>query len=415
MNGVASVAGRQAAVPFVLVCVFIDVLGFGLIIPVLPALIGSFTHDAAAQAHWYGWMTAGYGLMQFVFAPVLGALSDRYGRRVVLLGGIAGLGLDFLLAAFAPNLAWLMVARLVGGATASNFSVANAYVADVSPPETRAQALGKIGAAFGIGFIVGPVVGGLLSGIDLRAPFLAAAGLALINFAYGWFVLPESLPVERRTRFRWAKANPFSAIRGLFALHGIGPLVWVFALTMLAQFLLHSTWVLFTTFRFGWGPLANGVSLCVVGLSAAIVQGVLIGPIIRRWGEVKSAMVGMGSAAIAYVLYASATQGWMLYAIIAANALGFLVNPALQGLISKNVDPTEQGVTMGALSSVSSLLLVLGPLIGTPLLAAASHLPRTDWRLGGPLLVSAALQVTAALAAWIFVRRHPERTTAVVA
>ena len=403
---------RKAAVPFILVCVFIDVLGFGLIIPVLPSIVGEFTKSPDAQATWYGLLTASYGIMQFCFAPVLGALSDRFGRRPVMLFGITGLGLDFLLAALAPSLAWLFVARIIGGITASNFSVANAYIADVTTPENRAKSMGGIGAAFGIGFIIGPVVGGLLSGISLRAPFFAAAALALINVLYGWFVLPESLPRALRSPFRWAKANPFSALKGLLQLRNVGALVWVFALTTLAQFILHATWVLFTTFRFGWTPFANGISLFVVGLSAAIVQGVLLGRILKRWGEVRTAMIGMTSAAIAYLCYAFASEGWMMYAIIACNALSFTVNPALQGLISKNVDPRAQGVTMGSLSAISSIMLVLGPLIGTPLLAAASHLSPHDWRVGGAFIVGAALQFIGVAVAAVFIKRHRLATTA---
>jgi MFS transporter, DHA1 family, tetracycline resistance protein len=398
---------RQAAAPFILVCVLIDVLGFGLIIPVLPSLIGEFAGARDAQAYWYGTLTAVYGVMQFACAPLLGALSDRYGRRPVMLFAITGLGLDFLLMALAPSLGWLLVARVIGGGTAANFSVASAYVADVTAPEQRAKAMGLIGAAFGIGFVFGPVLGGLLAGVDLRLPFYAAAGLALINVAYGYFVLPESLPKDRRAPFVLAKANPFSALKGLIELRAVGGLIWVFAMTMLAQFILQSTWVLFTTFRFGWSPTDNGISLFVVGIAAALVQGVLLGLLLKRMGERGTALLGMASGAIAFALYGLAQQSWMMYAIIAANALTFAVGPALQGLVSRNVDPRAQGITMGSLNALQSIMMVLAPLIGAPLLAIVSRYPPSDVRVGAPFFVSVVLQLAAIALAVRHFKRHP--------
>lgn len=402
----ATASRRQAAVPFILICVLLDVLGFGLIIPVLPSLVGEFTGARDAQAYWYGVLTAVYGVMQFACAPLLGALSDRYGRRPVMLFAITGLGLDFLLMALAPSLGWLLIARIVGGATAANFSVASAYIADVTAPDKRSKALGLIGAAFGVGFIIGPVAGGLLAGIDLRLPFYVAAALALLNVTYGFFVLPESLPLDRRAPFVLAKANPFSALKGLVQLRGVGGLVWVYAFTTLAQFILHSTWVLFTTFRFDWTPRENGISLFVVGLVAAIVQGGLLGMLLKRWGEVRTILIGLASALIAFALYGLAQQGWMMYAVIAANALGFAVGPALQGLISNNVDPKAQGITMGSLNAVASIMTVLAPLIGAPLLAAVSHLPPSDWRVGAPYYASAVLQAISLVIAIRHFRSH---------
>ena len=402
----ATASRRQAAVPFILICVLLDVLGFGLIIPVLPSLVGEFAGARDAQAYWYGVLVAVYGVMQFTCAPLLGALSDRYGRRPVMLFAIAGLGIDFLLMAVAPSLGWLLVARVIGGATAANFSVASAYIADVTPAEKRSKAMGLIGAAFGVGFIIGPVVGGLLAGIDLRMPFYAAAGLAAINVAYGFFVLPESLPLDRRAPFVLAKANPFSALKNLVELRGVGGLVWVYAFTMLAQFILHSTWVLFTTFRFGWTPRENGISLFVVGVAAALVQGALLGMLLKRWGEVRTTLIGLASGAITFVLYGLAQEGWMMYAVIAANALGFAVGPALQGLISNNVDPRAQGITMGSLNAVASIMTVLAPLIGAPLLAAVSHLPPSDWRVGASFFASAILQAISLVIAVRHFRTH---------
>ena len=403
----STTTARRAAVPFILVCVLLDVLGFGLVIPVLPSLVGEFSATRDSQAYWYGLMSVIYGVMQFACAPLLGALSDRYGRRPVMLFAITGLGLDFLLMALSPSLGWLLLARIIGGGTAANFSVANAYIADITPPETRGKAMGLIGAAFGIGFIVGPAIGGLLGASDIRLPFYVAASLSLINAVYGWFVLPESLPADRRTPFSLAKANPFSALQGLVQLRSVGGLVWVFALSMLAQFILHSTWVLYTTFRFGWTPRDNGLSLFAVGVVTAVVQGGLLGILLKRFGERWIVVVGLASGAGAFVLYGLATEGWMMYAIIVANVIGFAVGPAMQALVSNSVDERSQGITMGSLNSVASIMLVIAPLIGAPLLAAASHLPSDDWRIGAPFYASALLQFASLAVAVVHFRRRP--------
>lgn len=398
---------RPAAVRFILVCVLLDVLGFGLVIPVLPSLVGEFTVARDSQAYWYGVMSAIYGVMQFACAPLLGALSDRFGRRPVMLFAITGLGLDFLLMSLAPSLGWLLAARIIGGATAANFSVASAYIADVTPPETRGKAMGMIGAAFGIGFIFGPVVGGLLGAENVRLPFYVAAALSLLNVAYGFFVLPESLPADRRAAFSLARANPFTALKGLVQLRGVGGLVWVYALTVLAQFILHSTWVLYTTFRFGWTPRENGISLFAVGAVTAVVQGGLLGMLLKRFGERWIVVAGLASGALAFLFYGLAQQGWVMYTVIVANIVGFAVGPALQGMISKNVDERSQGITMGSLNSVSSIMLVIAPLIGAPLLATVSHLPPHDWRVGAPFYASALLQVASLVFAIVHFRRKP--------
>ena len=386
---------RRAAVPFVLVTVLLDVMGVGLIIPVLPALVGQFVDRPDAQAYWFGVLAASYGLMQFFAAPLLGALSDRFGRRPVLLVSVVGLGLDFVLQAVAGSLWVLLFARLVGGATGASFSVAGAYIADVTPEAERSRKLGLMGAAFGLGFIVGPVAGGLLGSHDLRLPFWVAAGLSLANALYGFFVLPESLPPERRAPLRLSRANPFSALARLARLHGMGALVAVHALSTLAQFMLHNIWVLYTQFRFGWGPRDNGLALFVVGLAAALVQGGLLGLLLARWGERRTVLVGLASGLLALTLYGLATRGWMMYAVIAASLLGYAVGPALQGLVSKSAGPQAQGVTMGALNAVASVAGVVAPLVAAPLLAQVTHLPPADWRVGLPFFMAAALQAIA--------------------
>ena len=397
---------RQPAIAFILVTVLIDVMGIGLLLPVIPSLVGEFTTSRDAQTYWYGALMVTFGLSQFLCSPLLGALSDRYGRRPVLLTSIAGLGTMFFLSAVVTSLPALLATRVLGGALAANFSVANAYVADISSPERRARSFGRIGAAFGIGFIVGPAIGGSLGSIDVRLPFYAAAALSLINAAYGLLVLPESLPRERRKAVEWRKANPFSSLAGLARLKSVGALVVVIGLVTLAQFILHGTWVLYTGFRFGWGPRENGLSLFVVGLASAVMQGLLLGWLLKRLGERRLVIAGMVSGLVAFTLYGLATQGWMMYAIIGANLLGFSVAPSLNALVSKAADPREQGLAMGSLSSLGSLMAVIAPMMGAPLLAAVSHLPAGDWRIGAPFFLSAALQAGALLLAVIHFRRH---------
>jgi DHA1 family tetracycline resistance protein-like MFS transporter len=399
-NSQMSSSKRSAAVGFVMVTALLDVMGIGLIIPVLPALVGEFTASREMQSYWYGMLAASYGLMNFFASPLLGALSDRYGRRPVLLISVFGLGLDFLLQALAPTLFWLLVARLIGGVTGAGFTVASAYVADVTPPEKRSAAFGMLGATFGVGFIIGPVVGGLLGAHDVRWPFYAAAMLSGLNWLYGMFVLPESLPAERRSAVQWRKLNPFSAMLGLREAKGVGTLVVVFTLTNLAQFILHSTWVLYTGFRFNWGPGQNGVALFVVGLASALVQGLLLGRLLKWLGEARLTIAGLASGMVAFLAYGLAQQGWVMYVIIFANLLSFAVAPALQSVISKSFDASRQGVTMGSLSAISSMILVIAPLIGTAMLAQVSHLPAGDWRIGSTFYLSSALQAVALWLAW---------------
>lgn len=397
---------RQPAIAFILVTVLIDVMGIGLLLPVIPSLVGEFTTSRDAQTYWYGALMVTFGLSQFLCSPLLGALSDRYGRRPVLLTSIAGLGTMFFLSAVVTSLPALLATRVLGGALAANFSVANAYVADITTPEKRAKSFGRIGAAFGIGFIVGPAVGGMLGSIDIRLPFYAAAVLSLVNAVYGAFVLPESLPRERRKAIEWRKANPLSSLAGLARLKAVGVLVVVIGLVTLAQFILHGTWVLYTEFRFGWGPRETGLSLFVVGLASAVMQGLLLGHLLKRLGERRLVIAGMVSGLVAFTLYGLATAGWMMYAIIGANLLGFAVAPGLNALVSKAADPREQGLAMGSLSSLGSLMAVIAPMMGAPLLAAVSHLPAGDWRMGAPFFLSAALQVGALLLAVVHFRRH---------
>jgi DHA1 family tetracycline resistance protein-like MFS transporter len=397
---------RQASQAFILVTVFLDVLGIGLIIPVLPALVGTFTHSPDEQSHWYGLLAAMYGTMQFFCTPALGALSDRFGRRPVLLLSIFGLGCSLFTHALATSLVTLLLIRIVSGGTAASFSVANAYIADVTPPEGRGKAFGMLGAAFGMGFIFGPMLGGILSAHDVRTPFFVAGSLAIINWCYGFFVLPESLPKDRRNPFSFKRANPFSALLNLGRMKGVGGLILVFALTVFAQFILQTTWVLYTQFRFGWSPTDNGIALFVVGLMSAVVQGGLQGRLLKYFGERKLVLAGFASATIAYVLYGSITVGWMMYVVIFANLLSFATGPAMQAIVTKAVPATEQGLTQGSLNAIQSLAIIFGPLIGTAILARVGHLPSSDWRMGATFYLCAILQALALLVAWVHFRRE---------
>lgn len=397
----------RPSIPFILVTVLIDMMGVGLVLPVLPSLVGEFTQNVEAQAYWYGALTFTFGLTQFLCAPLLGALSDRYGRRVVLLLSIGGLGTMFLLSGLVRSLPALLAARIFGGALASNISVANAYVADITTPENRAKSFGMIGAAFGVGFILGPMIGGLVGGVGLRLPFFIAAGLALLNLTYGLFVLPESLPLERRRPIELGRVNPFTALLGLTRLKGVGMLVTVIALVSLAQFVVHGTWVLSNTFRFGWGPPENGASFFLLGAMSAIVQGGLLGWLLRTLGERRLVLAGLTSGTLAYIGYGLATHGWMIYALLVVNLLAFTVAAALNAVVSKAAPPNEQGLAMGSLSSLNSAVAVLGPLLGIPLFARVSRLPRADFRVGAPFFMSAFLSAIAlCLASWHFARER---------
>jgi DHA1 family tetracycline resistance protein-like MFS transporter len=385
-----------------MITVLIDMMSIGLIVPVLPVLVGTFTSSQSEQVWWFGVVTFSFSVANFFSSPVLGALSDKYGRRPVLLVGFCALSLSFFVTALATQLWMLIVVRLFSGAMQSNASVANAYVADITAPADRARRFGLLGAMFGMGFILGPVTGGLLGAIDVHLPFFAAGGLALVNLLYGWFVLPESLPPQRRRPIDWAVAlNPVAALARLGRLGGVGVLVAVVALTALSQFILYTCWVLYTTFKFGWGPLQNGWSLFAVGVTSAIVQGLLLGRLLKRFSPQRLAVVGLVSSALGYLAWGAASAGWMMYAVIFCNLLGFTVTASIQSIISGAADATTQGRTMGTVSSLQSLMAVVAPLLGAPLLGVVSHLPRGDWRIGAPFYFCAVLQLTALVLAWL--------------
>ena len=400
---------REAAMPFIMIAVLIDMAAIGVIVPVLPTLVASFATDQAGQAFWYGVVAAAFGLANFVASPILGALSDHFGRRPVMLLGFMGLGLSFFGTAMTTSLIGLIIARTLGGAMQANVAIANAYVADISAPEERAKRFGFLGAMMGVGFIVGPVVGGLLGAVNLHLPFYFAGSLTLMNLLYGYFVLPESLPLDKRKAFSWRSANPATSLRKLGQLKGVGPLVGVVAFSGLAQFVLYTVWVLHNSFKFGWGPRENGWSLAAVGIVAVLVQGVLLGRLLKRLSPQKLAMWGLVSSTIAYTLWGAATEGWMMYAVIAVNLLGGTVTASVQSMISSAADSKSQGQTMGAVSSLNGLMAVLAPLLGAPMLAMVSHYPQGDWRIGAPFYFCALLQVASLLLAVLHLRRHHHR------
>jgi DHA1 family tetracycline resistance protein-like MFS transporter len=407
MTNDASPKRREAAMPFIMLTTLIDMVTVGLIIPVLPALVGSFTHSQTDQTFWYGAVILAFAVANFFGAPLLGRLSDSHGRRPILLLGFCGLALTFFATALATAIWMLIVVRLFGGLMNANLAVANAYVADITPPEQRAKRFGLLGAMLGLGYIIGPVAGGLLGAIDLRLPFFVAGGIALINLAYGYFVLPESLPPEKRHAHMETRLNPLHALRELSTLGEAKTLVTVIAFSSLAQFTMFATWVLYTTYKFGWGPLENGWSLAVSGVISVLIQGLLLGRLLRRFSARRLAVAGMISGTLAYFFFALASQGWMMYVVILMNFLGHTVAACIQSIISRASDEKSQGRTMGAVSSLNSLAAVFSPIIGTVLLGAVSHLPRGDWRIGTPFFFCALLQGAALIFALRAFRRQP--------
>lgn len=387
--------------PFIMITVLLDMMSIGIIAPVLPKLIGTFMASGASTSVAYGLAQAAFAVAQFFSAPVLGALSDRYGRRPVLLLGLFGMAINFFVTALATEFWMLLAVRIMGGAVCANIAVANAYVADITEPKDRAKNYGLLGAMFGVGFILGPVMGGLLGDHNVHWPFFLAGGLTLLNCVYGYFVLPESLPSDKRREFVLSRANPFTALARLRELKGVEVLLWVMGLSILAQFCLHTSWFLYTEFKFGWSPKDNGLSLFAVGMMAVLVQGGLLRQFQRFMPTDKLVRIGLISSTLAFFAWGAVPEGWMMYVVIVLNLFGFMVQPGLQSLISNSVDPTRQGESMGAVSSINSVAAVLGPLLGSPLLAAVSHHPQGDWRIGAPFYLCAAVQ---AVAAWLGVR-----------
>ena len=380
------------ALLFIFITVLVDVIGLGIIIPIVPKLIENLTGLGINEASKYGgWLLFSFAIMQFIFSPILGGLSDRFGRRPILLLSLFGLGLDYIFHAFAPSIAWLFVGRIIAGIMGASFSTATAYIADISSPEKRAQNFGLIGAAFGLGFIIGPVIGGISSKWGTNVPFLIAAGLTLLNVIYGYFVLPESLSKDNRRAFEWKRANPISSLKNLRKYPVVSGLVISLVLTFIASHAVQSNWSFYTMYKFNWTAEIVGYSLAVVGVLVAFVQGFLIRKVIPRLGQVKSIYLGMSFSALGLLLFGLASESWMMFAFLIPYCLGGIAGPSIQGVISSQVPANEQGELQGALTSLMSLCGVFGPLLMTNLFAFATAKNSTFHVPGAPFFLASCL------------------------
>ena len=390
----------RAAFIFIFITVLLDMISFGIIIPVFPQLILKLQGgDMAGAAAIFGIFGTAFALMQFIFSPVQGALSDRFGRRPVILLSNLGLGLDYIVMALAPTIPILFLGRLVSGATSASFSISGAYVADVTPPQERAARFGMLGAAFGIGFIIGPAIGGLLGAIDLRAPFWAAAALSIANFVYGALILPESLPADRRSPFRLRAANPIGAVRFL----GSRPVLMTLTVAMLFAFLAHdavpNTWVLYTTYRFNFDERAIGVSLAIVGAASLVVNGFLVGRIVKRLGEYNTLLTGLGFGIVSQLLFAFAPTTWLLLGALPIYSLAGLSGGPFQSIATREVQPNEQGQLQGALTALRSMVTLVTPGLYTGTFAlfvgplAGLSLPGAPYLLAAILMAATAVLV----------------------
>ncbi len=389
----------------------INSMGIGLIMPVMPdllqELLGADTASIGLAAAWGGWITMSFALMQFLFSPTLGNLSDRFGRRPVLLISLGVMCFDYIVMALTPSMALLFAARIIAGLSASTFSAANAFIADISPPEKRAQNFGMTGAAFGVGFILGPALGGIVGEFGPRMPFFAAAALAAANFIFGWFVLPESLKPENRRPFELKRANPFGVARQLLKYPAVAwMLVAVFVYNM-AHYVYPVIWSYYTKAQFGWSPFDIGLSLAAVGVGFAIVQGYVIRKVIPKFGEVKTAIAGFSIDVFALICIAFATKGWMIYALIPFNSLSALLTPAIQGLMANRIPDDAQGELQGAVSSLSSLAFVLTPPLMSQIFFAFTEPGAPVFFPGAPFLAAAAFSTLALCIFFIGIRRKP--------
>lgn len=397
---------ENRAIPIALAAVLIDTIGFGIVMPVFPQLITTLGHIDLEQAtRVAGYMLVVFSVMQFFAGPVLGNLSDRFGRRPILILSMLSFGVDYALMAWAPTLAWLFLGRAIAGAAGAVYGPAGSVIADVTPPEKRSAAFGMIGACFGIGFIIGPAIGGLLAGFGHRAPFIAAAVLALLNAGVMFLFMPETLKPENRRPFRLRDAHIIGAFRPLFHAGNAAPLLLAWFVWQLAHMVYPATWSFWAAIRFGWDAKAIGWSLAFVGVIMACVQGGLTGPVIKRLGERKAMIIGMCSAGLAFYLFAVATAGWQAYVLMAISAFQGFVFPAFNGMLSRMVDATRQGALQGGIGSMGSVSSIIGPLLLTQALATGSHHGFT-----GANFLLAAILVTVALAiiVWKVLDRAPD-------
>ncbi|WP_288879853.1 TCR/Tet family MFS transporter [Pedobacter panaciterrae] len=398
---------RKAALSFIFITLLLDVIGIGLIIPVFPQLIEQLIGGNISQAsQWSGWLTFVYAIMQFVCAPIIGNLSDKYGRRPVLLLSLFGFGIDYIFLALAPTIWWLFVGRIIAGIFGASMTTATAYIADISTNENRAQNFGMIGAAFGVGFIIGPALGGLLGEIGPRVPFIAAAILTLVNVVYGYFVLPESLDREHRRAFEWKRANPLGSLMQLKKYKGLGGLIIALVFLYIASHSVQSTWTFVNIEKFKWSTSMIGISLTVVGVLVAAVQGGLIRFINPRLGNEKSIYVGFILYAVGLFLFAFASETWMMFAFLVPYCLGGIAGPALQAIMSGNVPQNEQGELQGALTSLMSVTAIIGPLFMTNLFAWFTSPGAAIKFAGAPFLAGAVLMLISVLIAYRTMKGH---------
>jgi DHA1 family tetracycline resistance protein-like MFS transporter len=392
---------RQAAFAFIFVTVLLDMLALGMVIPVLPKLIESFVSgDTARASEYVGVFATVWALMQFAFSPVQGALSDRFGRRPVILVSNFGLGLDYVVMALAPSLAWLFAGRVISGICSASVSTAFAYIADVTPAEQRAARFGMIGAAFGVGFVVGPALGGVLGAFDPRLPFWAAAGASLLNGLYGLLVVPESLPSERRTPFSWRRASPVGSLMLLRTHRELYGLAGANFLAQVSHVALPTVFVLYAEYRYGWGERAVGFTLALVGACAIVVQAGLVGRAVKRFGERGALAIGLLFGALGFAVYGVAPSGWLFCVGVPLMSLWGLASPAANGLMSKRVSPSAQGQLQGANASIQGIANLVAPVVFAQLFAYAIGAGR-GWKLpGAPFLLAAVLLVAAAALAW---------------
>ncbi|MDB5088568.1 MAG: tetracycline resistance efflux pump [Mucilaginibacter sp.] len=391
---------KQAALGFIFATLLIDVIGLGIIIPVIPKLIEHLIHGDVSDASWYGgWLTAAYAGMQFLFAPVIGNLSDKFGRRPVLLCSLLGFSVDYLFSAFAPTIAWLFVGRIIAGITGASFTTASAYIADISEPEKRAANFGLVGVAFGLGFIIGPALGGILGKYDVHYPFIAAAALALLNAIYGYFILPESLAVENRRSFDIKRANPFGSVIQLKKYKSVIGLALSLFLIYFAAQAVQSVWTYYTIEKFNWNADMVGYSLGFVGLMVATVQGGLIRIILPKLGTERSIWIGLVLYALGLALFAFAFKGWMMFAILIPYCLGGIAGPAIQGYMSNSVPANEQGELQGGLTSLISISSIFGPLLMTQSFYYFTKPNRFFQFPGAPFAIGAILMLLSAILA----------------
>jgi DHA1 family tetracycline resistance protein-like MFS transporter len=404
---------RKAALGFIFVTLLIDVTGFGVIIPVIPTLLSNLLNVSIAEAAPYGgWLIASFAIMQFAFSPLVGNLSDRFGRRPILLASLFGFGIDYILTAFAPTITWLFVGRIIAGVMGASFTTATAYIADITPPEKRAQNFGMIGAAFGLGFILGPALGGMLAKYGTRAPFFAAAGLTLLNWLYGFFVLPESLAPENRRKFEWKRANPIGMLEFFFKYKVILGLVTSIILLYIAAHAIQSCWAYYTMEKFKWDEGMVGYSLACVGLLVGLVQGVLIRFIVPKLGQVRSIYIGLALYALGFLLFAFASDGWMMFAFLIPYCLGGIAGPSLQGIMSTQVPANQQGELQGALTSLVSLTTIFGPLIMTGMFYEFTKPSAPVYFPGAVMLAGAILTLLSAFLARLSLKKNSSSVSA---